>query len=178
MTTTSHRGLARIGVLVPYTNVNLEPDMCYLAPEGVSLHFARLGGYDIDEIPDNTQMAGLGASDLDEPLRLILGARPHVIIYGCTSATLTHGPSFDRDLAAQIRQSSDVATITAAGALINALKSLGATRVGFASPYVGTINRQAVDFLAEEGIETVQCADIGCELGNYGQGELRPEEVY
>ena len=33
--------------------------------------------------------------------------------------------------------------VTAAGALESALKTLGATRIGFASPYVGAINRQA-----------------------------------
>jgi len=95
------RGRARIGVLVPFTNTNLEPDMVRLCPSGCTLHFARLGGYDADEIPDAAQMAGLGAADLDEPLRLIAGVRPDVILDGCTSATLTHGPAFDRDLAAR-----------------------------------------------------------------------------
>ena len=43
---------------------------------------------DEDEIPDEDQMAGLGAADMQEPLRLLLGAKPDVVIYGCTSATL------------------------------------------------------------------------------------------
>ena len=97
------RGRARIGALVPFTNTNLEPDLAMLRPEGVSLHFARLGGYDADEIPDDEQMAGLGAADMEEELRLIQGVRPDLIMYGCTSATLTHGPEFDRDLAAKIK---------------------------------------------------------------------------
>ena len=42
----------------------------------------------------------------------------------------------------------------------------------------GAINDQAVAFLAAEGIETVSRADIGRELGNYGQGELTPDEVF
>ncbi len=70
---TNRRG-SRIGVLVPFTNTNLEPDMMMLAPLGVSLHFTRIGGYDEDEIPDENQMAGLGASSLDEPLHLLQGA--------------------------------------------------------------------------------------------------------
>ena len=49
------RGRARFGVLVPFTNTNLEPDAMLLRPDGVSLHFARLGGYDQDEIPDADQ---------------------------------------------------------------------------------------------------------------------------
>ena len=174
----SNRGRARIGVLVPFTNVNLEPDLALLAPHGVSIHAARLGGYDQDAIPDDAQMAGLGESDLDEPLRLLQGVRPGVILYGCTSATLTHGPAFDAQLAQRIRAASGAATVTAAGALVQTIRDQGVTRVAFASPYVGAINDQAVAFLADQGIQTVGRADIGRVLDNYGQGELTPEEVY
>lgn len=172
------RGRARFGVLVPFTNTNLEPDMVLMRPDGVSLHFARLGGYDQDEIPDSDQMHGLGAADLSEPLHLLQGVRPDVIFYGCTSATLTHGPSFDRELAKQIKQDSGAETVTAAGALVHALQALDLKRIGFASPYVPAINDQAVTFLAELGIETVIRSEISGTLDNYGQGELTPEAVY
>lgn len=175
---TSSRGRARIGVLVPFTNVNLEPDLTLLRPAGVSLHFARLGGYDIDEVPDAEQMAGLGEASLDEPLRLLAGTRPDVVLYGCTSATLTHGPQFDRDLAAQIHETIGAKTVTAAGALVQALKALGIGRIGFASPYVEQINDQAIAFLADSGIETASRADIGAALSNHGQGELTPDAVF
>jgi maleate cis-trans isomerase len=172
------RGRARIGVLVPFTNTNLEPDMVRLCPPGCTLHFARLGGYDVDEIPDAAQMAGLGAADLDEPLRLIAGVRPDVILYGCTSATLTHGPAFDRDLAARAEAMTGAKTVTAAGALVAALTALGVRRVAFASPYVDEINDQAIAFLAASGFETVSRAGVGVALGNYGQGEMTPDEVF
>ncbi len=94
--TTSSRGRARIGVLVPFTNTNLEADLALLGPPGISFHVARLGGYDIDAVPDSRQMAGLGQAPIDEPLRLLAGVRPDLVLYGCTSATLTHGPAFDR----------------------------------------------------------------------------------
>ena len=108
------RGRARFGVLVPFTNTNLEPDMALMRPGGVSLHFARMGGYDEDEIPMNPD-ARIGAADLDEPLHLLMGAKPDVVFYGCTSATLTHGPEFDRQLAARISADSGAKTVTAAG---------------------------------------------------------------
>ena len=175
---TPSRGRARFGVLVPFTNTNLEPDMALLRPDGVSLHFARLGGYDRDEIPDADQMRGLGAADLDEPLRLLQGVQPDVILYGCTSATLTHGPAFDRDLAARIHRDCGAATVTAAGALTYALKGLGVRRIGFASPYVAAINDMAIGFLAEEGFETVARSEVTGALDNYGQGALSPEAVF
>ena len=122
-------------------------------------------------------MAGLGASDISEDIRLICGVRPDVVLYGCTSATLTHGSDFDKDLADRITADSNALSLTAAGCLIEALNALDITRVGFASPYVGEINRLAACFLKSRQITTVECVDIGRELGNYGQGALSPDEV-
>jgi maleate isomerase/arylmalonate decarboxylase len=171
------RGRARFGVLVPFTNSNLEPDMILLRPPGVSLHFARMGGYDRDEIPDADQMHGLGAAELDGPLEMLMGVRPDVIFYGCTSATLTHGPAFDGELAARIARDSGAHTVTAAGALVHALRVLGAKRIGFASPYVAAINDLAIAFLADEGFETVVRSEVAETLDNDGQGALKPEQV-
>lgn len=175
---TLSRGRARLGVLVPFTNTNLEPDMALMRPDGVSLHFARMGGYDADEIPDEAQMHGLGAADLGEPLELLMGARPDVVLYGCTSATLTHGPEFDRALAKQIKATSGADTVTAAGALVNALRFLEARKIGFASPYVPAINDMAIQFLAKMGFETLKRSEMAEELDNEGQGALLPDMVY
>lgn len=172
------RGLARIGVLVPFTNTNLEPDMALLRPEGVSMHFARLGGYDQDAIPDAGQMAGLGASEIEEPLGLLAGVKPDVILYGCTSATLTHGAKFDDELAIRAEAVSGAKTVTAAGALVLALEALKADKIAFASPYVPAINDMAIAFLAEKGIATVSRADVEDVLDNYGQGAMSPEKVH
>lgn len=172
------RGRARIGVLVPFTNSNLEPDIAMMCPPGVSAHFARLGGYDADEVPDEHQMAGLGSSDIAGPLHLLQGVHPDVILYGCTSATLAHGTAFDRQLADTIRSQSGAATVTAAGAVVHALRALGARRIGFASPYVPSLNDRAIAFLADERVETVSRKDVAERLGNDGQGALLPDAVF
>jgi maleate isomerase len=172
------RGRARFGVLVPFTNSNLEPDMALLRPDGVSMHFARMGGYDADEIPDEAQMQGLGAADLEEPLALLSGVEPDVILYGCTSATLTHGPEFDRALTAKIKQDSGAQTVTAAGSLVQALQAIGAKTIGFASPYVPNINDMAIDFLERSGIKTIARSEVQETLDNDGQGGLTPDRVY
>ena len=171
------RGRARLGVLVPFTNTNLEPDLAMMAPPGMSIHIARMGGYDADETPDEHQMKGLGSAGLDEPLSLLLGAQPDVILYGCTSATLTHGPDFDRALAKRIHDVCGARTVTAAGALVSALRHIGAAQVGFASPYVPAINDMAVDFLTTEGIEVVARSEVTARLSNEGQGAMTPEAV-
>jgi len=167
----------RIGVLVPFTNTNLEADFAQLCPPDTSMHYARLGGYDADEIPDETQMAGLGAAPLDDPLAMIMGVAPDVVVYGCTSATLTHGRAFDQDLARRITALSGAKTVTAAGALVHALDRLGIRKFAFTSPYVGAINRMAVGFLEETGRTCVHMAEVAGALGNEEQGALTPKEV-
>jgi maleate isomerase len=175
---TLSRGRARVGVLVPFTNCNLEPDLTLLRPQGLSYHFTRIGGYDEDEVPDADQMHGMGAAEFDEPLRLLMGAKPDVILYGCTSATLTHGLEFDRGLAEKIRSNSGAKTVTAAGALANALKWLGVSRIGFASPYVPQINDLAVNFLEATGVTTINRSEVNGKLDNVGQGALEPDDVF
>jgi len=176
--TSDPRSGPKIGVLVPFTNVNLEPDMMQMCPQGATVHFERLGGYDVNEIPGSDQMAGLGASDISLSLSLLSGIRPAAILYGCTSATLTQGTSFDRDLSARIKAGSGAVSLTAASALVAGIRAVGAIRVGFASPYIGEVNDQAEAFLRDERISMVRRVDIGRALDNYGQGELSPPEVY
>ena len=67
--------------------------------------------------------------------------------------------------------------MTAAGALVHALQTIGVKRIGFASPYVPSLNDEAIAFLASEGFETVSRADVEGDLGNEGQGALTPEDV-
>lgn len=168
----------RIGVLVPFTNTNLEADMMRLRSPNMSFHFTRIGGYTLDEIPASSEMEHMGAADISPALKLIVGVRPDVILYGCTSATLTHGPDFDLALTNSITQATGVPAITAAGALIKALRAVNATRVGFASPYVGEVNQQAINFLHAAGIETVNRAEMKGRLSNADQGAVTPDEIY
>ena len=65
------RGRARLGVVVPFSNTNLEPDMAMLCPPGVSVHFARAGGYDLDaialaeqDVPGVERVIQLGQNEL------------------------------------------------------------------------------------------------------------------
>ena len=167
----------RIGVLVPFTNTVLEPDMVRMCPECATVHFQRMGGYDADAIPGSEQMAGLGASDIRRDLEMLLGARPRAVLYGCTSATLTHGPEFDVRLAADIKERSGALALTAAGCVVEALRAIRAENIGFTSPYVGGINDQAVAFLKQNGIRTVRRADVGRALDNYEQAGLSPDEI-
>lgn len=171
------RGAGRLGVIVPMSNTNLEPDFAMLRPPGVSLHFMRAGGYDLDAIPDSSQMRGFAEASLAEVLPPLCAARPDVVVYGCTSATLAHGPQYDRAFSQRLAATAGVPAVTAAGALVDALKRRGISRVGLCSPYTRELNQEAAGFLEACGIEVCHTAYVGTDLGNYGQGELTPEAV-
>ncbi|MEM7122119.1 MAG: aspartate/glutamate racemase family protein [Pseudomonadota bacterium] len=173
----SSRGVARLGVVVPVSNTNLEPDMVMLRPDGVSLHFARAGGYDIDEVPDSEQMRKFADATLDEVVDGLKAALADMIVYGCTSATLSHGPAYDRAFVERIEARAGVPATTAASAVVEAARDLGVTKVGFCSPYTEQLNAEAAAFLGACGIEVVSDAYVGEDLGNYGQSALTPDDV-
>ncbi len=173
----SSRGKARIGVITPYSNTNLEADLALLRPSGVSWHVARAGGYDLDKIPDSGQMRQFARAGLDDALSLLLAVRPNIILYGCTSATLSMGYDFDRAFSNEVAERAGVPVVTAAGAVVEALHDISVHRVGFCSPYVESLNQESVRFLKSAGIDVVNVAGVDRELGNYGQGALEPHDV-
>jgi maleate isomerase len=172
------RGRGRIGFIVPISNSNLEPDMVAMRPEGVSLHFMRAGGYDLEQIPDSAQMRQFAESSLDGVMEALCAVRPNVVVYGCTSATLSLGPAYDRKFREEMEHLAGVPAITAAGALVETLRDLEVNTVSFASPYTRQLNSEGSTFLSACGIDVANVAYVGEDLGNYGQGELSPSEVF
>jgi len=167
----------RAGVLVPYTNTNLERDLARLPLTGVEYHVTRIGGYEAEGVPGAAAMQSMGHDDLSEPLALISGVRPNVVLYACTSATLTNGLAYTRKLEADISRTTGATGISAAGAVITALSCLGVRQLAFASPYVGEINDQACNFLAEANFRVISRADVGANLTSLEQGLVTPEQV-
>ena len=142
------RGRARIGVVVPFSNTNLEPDLMMLCPPGVSLHFARAGGYDLDAIPDERQMRRYSDAPFEEVVDSLRACRPDVMLYGSTSATLAQGPEFDAEFRRRIEARADAPAVTAASVVIEAF-----------------------------GFRCVGRADTAAPLGNAEVAALTPEDV-
>ena len=171
------RGRARIGVVVPFSNTNLEPDLMMLCPPGVSLHFARAGGYDLDAIPDERQMRRYSDAPFEEVVDSLRACRPDVMLYGSTSATLAQGPEFDAEFRRRIEARADAPAVTAASVVIEALEDLGVKRIAFSSPYVASLNDHAVSFIEAFGFRCVGRADTAAPLGNAEVAAFTPEDV-
>lgn len=168
----------RIGLIVPSSNTNFEPDCALLAPAGMTLHAVRSGGYDVNAIPDSALMRRFAREALDQCVTLLKDARVDLVIYGCTSATLSEGPEFDRQFCEELEQKTGVPSITAAGSLVEAIKSTGVSRVAFTSPYVPALSAESVAFIRQSGIDVVNEVVFEEELTSIGQNSLTPQDAY
>jgi maleate cis-trans isomerase len=171
------RGRARIGVVVPVSNTNLEPDLAMLAPPGVSLHFARAGGYDVDRIPDENQMRQYSDTPADEIFDGLRLCRSDFVIYGCTSATLAQGPDYDASFRQHIEALCGVPAITAAAALIEVLRDIGVERFAFTSPYVSTLSDLAIGFIEAFDMHCVARIDAPQPMSNDAVAAATPDEI-
>src|SRR5437016_5204339 len=131
---------ARIGVLVPPGNPTMEPELYRMAPDGVSLHFARL-----EEAGDTAyaSVAG-GPAGLDDrvesyirgmagPARALAAVRPSLVLFGMTAAS--YGvPGRDAKLVDDLASLTGAKAITAAGAIRAALEHLGVKRLALGTP--------------------------------------------
>ncbi len=165
-------------MIVPASNTNAEPDCLMLAPPGVTIHSTRNGGYDVDEIPDSDEMRRFARQALDQQLQLLVDGRVELIAYACTSATLADGPEFDRVFCDEITTKTGLPAVTTAGALIEAIRDLGARRVAFTSPYVQQLADEAVDFIEQCGIEVVNQTGFEKQLSSLEQNVLTPQDAY
>jgi maleate isomerase/arylmalonate decarboxylase len=170
--------LRRIGMIVPSSNTNAEPDCQMLAPPGVTIHTTRSGGYDVKSIPDSDEMRRFARLSLDQHLQLLVDGRVELIAYACTSATLADGPGFDKAFCEEIAVKTGLPAVTTAGALVEAIRDIGATKVAFTSPYVYQLASEAVDFIEQCGVGVVNQVGFEQELSSLEQNALTPEDAY
>jgi maleate cis-trans isomerase len=149
-----------------------------LLPANATLLVSRTGGYDVNVIPDSDEMRRFVRLSLDQQIQLLVDARVDIIAYGCTSATLSDGPEFDRQFSQLIEQKSSLPAVTTAGALVDAIRAMAIKRVAFTSPYIKKLADESVDFLTNSGIQVVNQLEFKRELNSLEQGALTPQDAY
>jgi len=168
----------RIGLIVPSSNTNIEPDCLMLCPTGVTIHSARSGGYDVEAIPDSAEMRKFVRQSVDKNCKDLMDARADVIAYGCTSATLSDGPEFDAAFCRRLTDLTGRPVVTTAGALVEAIRHIGASKVAFTSPYVKALSAESVKYLTDSNIDVVTEVVFDRELNSLEQNALTPQDAY
>jgi len=171
----------RIGLVVPSSNVTVETEMPRLLRRyrgaTFSFHSTRMRMHTVS--PEELRaMNAQRARCVDE----IGDAGVDAILYACLVALMAQGHTdgigeHERTEAAVVAQLAERGlapkVTSSAGALVHALRALGAGRVALVMPYVRPVAELVVDYLEAEGIrvagwralEVDDNAEVGCIPG-------------
>jgi maleate isomerase len=146
----------RIGLLLPSSNMTMEPDFYRMAPPGVSVHSARMM---LTEFTQEALRKTLG--DAQREAELLSSAHVDVIVYGCSTCALLGGVDWEQVLVDQIRFNTGVRVVTVNQAMVEAIRALGGGRVGVVTPYTETLNRLKRRYLESHGLTVSSVTGLG-----------------
>lgn len=153
--------LHRIGLVVPSSNVTVETEMPLLlgrhASARFSFHSSRMRMQQVSD-EELAEMNAQRERCVDE----LADAGVDAVLYACLVALMAQGYDTHRQVedavSGQFEQRGLPMQVTlSAGALLEALEELGATRVGVVTPYVRPIAEKVVAYLEAAGVEVVDC---------------------
>lgn len=163
--------MTRIGLLLPSSNTTMEPDFVKMAPEGVTVHSARMFLEDVT--PESLErMAG----EAELAAKLLSTADVDLMVYGCTSGSLIRGVEWEASLVNRIEVSSNTRAVTTVGAVVEALRALDARKIRVFTPYTDPINRLEKAFLEAQGFQVASIRGLGLvdnlKIGRITQAEI------
>jgi len=165
----------RLGMLTPSSNSVLEPVTCAMlagAP-GISAHFSR---FRVTEIAlDAAALDQFNPSNMLPAADLLADAKVDAIAWNGTSASWL-GIDRDRSLCAAIGARTGKPATTSTLACIDAVRSSGAQRVGFVTPYTDDVQRRIGHVWADAGIACHAERHLGLR-DNFSFGEVTPAEI-
>lgn len=153
--------MSRAGVIVPTTNTTFEDDYARFVPQlashGIRFHFGRAeypGVLTVDTL------AAMKATAVDEATKLSR-ARIDLLAYACTSGSFLRGVKYDAEVKAALSEAAGgLPVVTAASASVAALKSVGASKITFLSPYPPEVHARGVSYFEEAGFEILAEATL------------------
>lgn len=152
---------ARIGVLVPSAILAIEPEFNRMAPEGVSCHYHRIpfkGG--------GLQALKAVEQSVAEGTRILLDARPSVMVMSGTGTSFAGGYGYDQALIAKMKEiNGNLPTTTTSTSVVQALRKMGIKKVSIATPYLEEVAKAAAKFIQDSGIEVLDLNWLGKGTG-------------
>ncbi|MCP3407070.1 aspartate/glutamate racemase family protein [Bradyrhizobium sp. CCGB01] len=165
----------RLGMITPSSNSVLEPvtNSMLHGVAGVTAHFSR---FRVTEISlDAAALNQFDASVMLLAADLLADARVDAIAWNGTSASWL-GVGRDKSLCEAITARTGVPATTSTLACIDAVRAIGARRVGLVSPYTDDVQRRIGDVWAEEGIVPHAERHLGLR-DNFSFGEVTPAAI-
>lgn len=143
--------------MIPSSNTMMEPDFTRGAGPGRTVHTARMFMEDTTAAGENRML-----DEFALPAARDLGtARPHVVVFGSTSAGALRGDDYDAALCEQISQITGCPVVSTIAAVRAAVQARGATRVGVITPYVDELNEKIKASIEAGGTAVAAIAGLG-----------------
>jgi len=162
----------RIGLLVPSSNTVMEVDFYTNLPSWATVHTGRM-------YMEEATVAGESRM-LDEfalpAARHLATARPHVVVFGCTSAGALRGNAFDERLRSEIAEITKAPIVSVIRSVRQAISAAGARKVAVITPYVEVLNARIRDSLERDGLEVVSIQGMAISV-NHDIASVSPEQV-
>ena len=165
-------GKFRLGVIVPSSNVILEPDMYRMAPSGVSVHFSRAF---ITE--DSQEEIARMVDDVPRCSEELSHGNMDVYAFGCTGGSFYGGVGYDEKIIQTMVEATGKPATTTSTAVLEALEHLGVKRISIATPYEGWLNERAVAYFEGNGYEVAAIDGLGIR-DTEGLASQEPETIF
>ncbi len=179
MVTDSLGWRAKFAVLVPSTNTSVQPEFDRMRPPGVTNHISRIripnmpltNDEDFARLVDHIAQGQLEAVDS------AMTCEPDRIVLGISVETFWGGLALSRRLKADLEKHTGLQVSMGAEASEQALKRLGARRIGVVTPYWPVGDKNVAQFFTESGFEVAKLVGLKCvspvAIAHVGEGELR-----
>jgi maleate cis-trans isomerase len=148
--------VARVGLIIPSSNRMVEQEMVHAYPAGVVAHVARL------------RMTGPHHGPLEALLPRIadaagalMDARCEAVTFHCTATSMEEGSDGERRVLEALAAGGAKQYATTSTAIADALRALGATRLGVITPYDRHKTDHEVAFLEALGLTVVFARGYG-----------------
>ena len=179
---------ARIGVLVPHGDIGPESEFQAMAPEGVSVHAARvpLGAYApgaargaMDRVIANDAVRAFAEPPLVDDATELLAASPlHAVAFAFTSSSYVRGADDDAKLKARLEaRTRGIPVIVTCTAAVLALTTLGVKRLALIHPpwFSAELDGQGATYFQGQGFEVVHSGPAALPSD---QRAIHPGQLY
>jgi len=146
----------KVGLIVPSVNTTTEPEFNWIAPRNMSFHAARV-------FMDTTTAEALRSmnAEVRNAGRLLATLKPDVVAYACTAGSFIDGLAATHLLLDDLRSLVKCPVVATSTAMVEALRSLGVSRLALATPYPREVSLSEAQFLAQNGFEIVSHEYLG-----------------
>ena len=150
----------RIGQIVPSSNTTMETEIPAMLtarqlvrPERFTFHSSRMRMKTVKK----EELAAMDAES-DRCALELSDARVDVLGYACLVAIMSLGHGYHRASEQRLQartadNGGNAPVVTSAGALVDALKVIGAKRIALVAPYMKPLTELVVDYIRNEGFE-------------------------